>query len=280
MIVWDVINEAGLFKLKGHKGPITSLSFDNKRNVLISSSKDTFIKFWDLKIQHCFKTMTDHIMEVWDFVLVKDYLISATSDAELRVFKCTYDPVQDHPDLEPGLKKLKIQDDEEGDDDDNAGLKIERVGSLLRQGQDKCSHLISDDQGQAIACHGSDNTIELFEVCTEEEVKKRLSKKAKKERRKNGSGTPVLPEATIQEEFRRSKVIKCSGKVRQMELTIRHDSLNILVGTANNIIETFNVDFKDKNSEAVKVKKFDLQGHRSDVRSFISLMMCLGNISI
>merc|ERR1711860_88239 len=142
VIVWDVINEAGLFKLKGHKGPITSLSFDNKRNVLISSSKDTFIKFWDLKIQHCFKTMTDHIMEVWDFVLVKDYLISATSDAELRVFKCTYDPVQD-PDLEPGLKKLKIQDEEHEDDDDNAGLRIERVGSLLRQGQDKCSHLIS-----------------------------------------------------------------------------------------------------------------------------------------
>ena len=282
VIVWDVINEAGLYKLKGHKGPITSLSFDNMRNVLISSSKDTFIKFWDLKIQHCFKTMTDHIMEVWDFVLVKDYLISATSDAELRVFKCTYDP-QDNSELEPGLKKLKIQGTEnvEEDDDANAGLKIERVGSLLRQGQDKCQHLISDVEGQAIACHGSDNTIELFEVCTEEEVKKRLSKKAKKERRKNGTGATVLPEATIQEEFRRSKVIKCSGKVRQMELSVRHDSLNILVGTANNIIETFNLDFKDKNSEAEKVKKFDLQGHRSDVRSltFSSCSTAIASVS-
>ena len=51
VIVWDVINEAGLYKLKGHKGPITSLAFDNERNVLITSAKDTFIKFWDLKIQ-------------------------------------------------------------------------------------------------------------------------------------------------------------------------------------------------------------------------------------
>ncbi len=90
IIVWDVINECGLYRLRGHKGPVTSLAFDTARNVLISSAKDTFIKFWDLSVQHCFKTMTDHIMEVWDFVLVKNYLISGTSDSELRVFKLTY----------------------------------------------------------------------------------------------------------------------------------------------------------------------------------------------
>ena len=90
VIVWDVINECGLFRLKGHKGPLTSLAFDQEHNVLISGSKDTFIKFWDLNVQHCFKTMTEHIMEVWDFILVKNYLISGTSDSELRVFKLTY----------------------------------------------------------------------------------------------------------------------------------------------------------------------------------------------
>ena len=35
--------------------------------------------------------MTDHIVEVWDLIIVKDYLISGTSDSELRVFKLTYD---------------------------------------------------------------------------------------------------------------------------------------------------------------------------------------------
>lgn len=91
LIVWDVVNECGLFRLKGHKGPISALAFDDDRNVLVSSSKDTMIKFWDLQVQHCFKTMTDHILEVWDFILLKDYLISGTSDSELRVFKLTYD---------------------------------------------------------------------------------------------------------------------------------------------------------------------------------------------
>ena len=79
------------FFYKGHKGPVTALIFDVNRNVLVSSSKDTFVKFWDLSVQHCFKTMTDHIVEVWDLIIVKDYLISGTSDSELRVFKLTYD---------------------------------------------------------------------------------------------------------------------------------------------------------------------------------------------
>ena len=94
-LVSDVYNaekiQQNLFFYEGHKGPVTALIFDVNRNVLVSSSKDTFVKFWDLSVQHCFKTMTDHIVEVWDLIIVKDYLISGTSDSELRVFKLTYD---------------------------------------------------------------------------------------------------------------------------------------------------------------------------------------------
>ena len=163
-------------------------------------------------------------------------------------------------------------------------LKTERVGALLRQGQDKLAHLISDSQSKILACHGSDNTIELFQVCTEEEVKKRLSKKAKKERRKNNPevGELVLPQPTIQEEFRRLKVIKCSGKVRNVQASTYNESLSILVGTANNIIETFELDLTDaKNSEVKKVKSFDLQGHRSDVRAltFSSCSTAIASVS-
>ena len=55
VIVWDVVNECGLFRLKGHKGPITRVRFLKDKNVLVSSGKDTLVKFWDLDIQHCFK---------------------------------------------------------------------------------------------------------------------------------------------------------------------------------------------------------------------------------
>ena len=69
-----------LFRLKGHKGPVTSLAFlsDPREHVLVSSSKDTLVKFWDLRVQHCFKTLTGHVGEVWDFALIKNdsYLVT------------------------------------------------------------------------------------------------------------------------------------------------------------------------------------------------------------
>ena len=50
------------------------------------------------------------------------------------------------------------------------------------------AHITIDEEKRIFACHGSDNIIELFLVCSDDEVKKRLQKRAKKERRKNGTG--------------------------------------------------------------------------------------------
>lgn len=56
--------EVGVCRLSGHKGPITDLAFMTQHPVLISASKDTFVKFWDLETQHCFKTLVGHRTEV------------------------------------------------------------------------------------------------------------------------------------------------------------------------------------------------------------------------
>lgn len=36
IVIWDLVGECGLFRLKGHKSPITSVLFLKKRNILIS----------------------------------------------------------------------------------------------------------------------------------------------------------------------------------------------------------------------------------------------------
>ena len=56
------------------------------------SSKDTFVKFWDLDTQHCFKTLVDHRSEVCDFVVIKDdtRLVTGSADSELRVWDIDY----------------------------------------------------------------------------------------------------------------------------------------------------------------------------------------------
>ncbi|OCF31605.1 U3 small nucleolar RNA-associated protein 12 [Kwoniella heveanensis BCC8398] len=62
IVVWDRVGEVGLFRLKGHRGPITGLSFIPHPNgghpgYLVSSSKDTYLKLWDLGTQHCVQTV-------------------------------------------------------------------------------------------------------------------------------------------------------------------------------------------------------------------------------
>jgi hypothetical protein len=82
--------------------------------------------------------------------------VTGSSDAELRIWKLIFRDLDNEGSsagIEPNLKKLKILDDdskEEDDEDDfDAGhLKIERLGSVLRQSQDRVSHILIDTSGR------------------------------------------------------------------------------------------------------------------------------------
>lgn len=108
--------ETGICRLSGHKGVITKLMFMKEHDIIISASKDTFVKFWDLDTEHNFKTLVGHksevsylimflfvsyipdgpidsmLIQVWSFVLINDdrYLITGCNDIELRVWKITF----------------------------------------------------------------------------------------------------------------------------------------------------------------------------------------------
>lgn len=117
MIVWDTVAEVGMCRLVGHRGPITQLAFMTQQNVLISGSKDTFVKFWDLDTHHCFKTLAGHRTEVWGLTLVKDdqYLVTGCEDAELRVWKLV-NKDESKSTVENIAKMLELSTLNEGDD--------------------------------------------------------------------------------------------------------------------------------------------------------------------
>ena len=53
------------------QGQVTGVMFlESQPGVVLSCSKDTFVKVWDLSTQHCFKTMTGHLGEVGDTVII------------------------------------------------------------------------------------------------------------------------------------------------------------------------------------------------------------------
>ena len=96
-------------------------------------------------------------------------------------------------------------------------------------------------------------------------------------------GETELPSPTIQEEFRRLKMIKGSGKIRQLEVNVSSKNQAVInFSTANNIIEEFKFDLTDaKNSEPIKTRTFDIQGHRSDARclTFSSCNTAIASVS-
>lgn len=54
----------------------------------ISSSKDTFVKFWDLDTQHCFRTLLTHKTEVYGLQMNTEEtrLYTGSADNEIRVY--------------------------------------------------------------------------------------------------------------------------------------------------------------------------------------------------
>lgn len=69
VVLWDVVAESGLYRLLGHKGGITDMSFVKIDaaflDMLITSSLDGLVKVWDLKGQCCIQTIPIHRGEVW-----------------------------------------------------------------------------------------------------------------------------------------------------------------------------------------------------------------------
>lgn len=69
VVLWDIVAETGLFRLLGHKGGVTDISFvvldSGALDVLVTSSLDGLVKVWDLEGQCCIQTIPTHRGEVW-----------------------------------------------------------------------------------------------------------------------------------------------------------------------------------------------------------------------
>lgn len=81
IITYDLVADQAQFKLMGHKDAISglaifSMQLKNQKQptkVLISSSKDGFIKMWDLSIHFCIHTYSDPVLsKINDFALLPD----------------------------------------------------------------------------------------------------------------------------------------------------------------------------------------------------------------
>ncbi|XP_046902747.1 WD repeat-containing protein 3 [Hypomesus transpacificus] len=283
VIVWDVINECGLYRLKGHKDAITQALFLQDRNLLVTSSKDSFVKWWDLDTQHCFKTMVGHRSEVWGMVLLNQQsrLLTGSADSELRAWDITYlDEGKETG--EPKEKKGKSLLNDDGDEEEGPDEELEerilscqKAGSLLREARDRVVSMTTDAKAKIVACHGTDQVLEVFTVLPEEEVQRRMAKKLKKAKKKaqaqhsvETEAPDVVVEKTLGDEILRLTTIKASSKIRWMDCVLcAGGELRLVLLLQNNTVEAYSLQTGVKSPAPAKTARLTLGGHRTDART-------------
>lgn len=101
--------------LRGHRDQVTALQFittsDNlpststasASGLLLSASKDTFLKLWDLSTQHCVQTIVAHRSEIWtmDVDSEQNLVFTGSGEGELKAWKL------DHEAFAEGLKETE-----------------------------------------------------------------------------------------------------------------------------------------------------------------------------
>ena len=303
IIVWDLVAEVGLFKLRGHKDQITGLHYvhirEHKSTVdgdtngnteddekyagfLISTSKDALIKLWDIGTQHCIETHVAQTNgECWSMGVSPDQagVITAGNEGELKVWSID-------------LINLSEAANEVSEGSSKTFLK-ER-GVLYRQGKDRTVGVSFHPRDNYIAVHGSEKAVELWRIRSESEVQKSLARKRKRRKEKamaaanqDNKGkdelidaekdTEALSSATITDLIVPYVIVRTAGKVRSISWAGRRSdkSLQLLAGTTNNQLELYSVTTKQKERPARSDEppdysrpfSVDMPAHRTDVRS-------------
>ncbi|KAF2403874.1 WD40 repeat-like protein [Trichodelitschia bisporula] len=292
IIVWDLVAEVGLFKLRGHKDQIVGLHWivpkteameggsahnTDSEAFILSASKDALLKVWDVTSQHCIDT---HISpgtlgDCCALGVSPDMsgCITAGSGGELIVWSIDLDG------LAASGKSFA---------ESTTRRYLVNRGATHRQINEKTTGITFHPKADYFAIHGSTKAVEVFKIRSEEEVRKSLSRKRKRRREKAAAtGVEDVPmgrdsddenaSPPILEFFAPFTIVRTGGKVRSVDWvdSRSHKSLQILVGCTNNLLEVYDVSTRDKAKrsktdelpEYSRTFSVDLPGHRTDVRS-------------
>ena len=165
--MWDVAAEAGLYRLRGHRDMVTDVAFVERGGRLLSASKDSHVRVWELATQHCCQTLVGHRCEVWalDVDPAERRCVTGAADAQLRVFA--------------------LVDDEAGALPAEAGgALLQPMGALSRPGSERCAALRFSPRGGILAVAPAGRLVELWDVHSPEEARRRMRRRKKRKRDK------------------------------------------------------------------------------------------------
>jgi WD40 repeat protein len=191
IIIWDLISFQGIIRFTGeHKDAITALSFLSlpSKKLLISVSKDTLLKIWDLETKHCIQTIVGHRNEIWSLSFLIPFSVSqeetteedlsririftGSSDELIRVyrFNSTHKKEEENGSEERKAKKARIDPSQQSlsgeasSEEKDENQLIRYYGSLERStGVDRCSSLSLNSKQNILAGQSAGKSIDVSE---------------------------------------------------------------------------------------------------------------------
>lgn len=247
---------------------------------LVSSSKDKFLRVWDLETQHCMQIVSGHHTEVWsvDADPEERYVVTGSADPELRFYAVKQDLSHGSSVSDSNANEIKTNEDHSTE---NKWEFLKPFGEIQRQAKERVSRVRYNVSGNLLACQMAGKTIEIFKVLDEagakQKAKRRLRRKEKKtskvaDENANGEASAKIEQAdavssiTVPDVFKLLQVIRAGRKISSFSFCPMpsKESLGTLaLSLNNNSLEFYSL----KSSENEKTVAIEHQGHRSDVRS-------------
>lgn len=250
IIIWDLVGEVGLYKLRSHKDAITGLWLQDD-SWLVSTSKDGFIKVWDLKTQQCVETHIAHTGECWALGVHDDFVITTGADSQVKVWQ------------------LKLEND--------AGSKVSEKGAFDKESKQRGSSVdfvTTADGSTFFFIQNADKTIEVFRIRKEDEIAKATRKREKRLKEKGLSDEEIkenIENSYVSMIIHRFQTLRSNFKIKAATWAqVTSSKLDIIATTSNNTIDYYSIPYQKKDPKLpapIKQHSIELQGHRTDVRA-------------
>lgn len=203
IIHWDLIAEQGLCRLRGHRDEVTDCAFlirpaaagapherdlTGRQSLLITSSKDTMLKVWDLRTRRCLQTIVGIRSEVWGMCVVRSSpdgfpedqrVVAAAADNQLRIWTVggAGESVGDNSTLSSTVAKSDVS----GESDE---IILTSMGSITRQTQERSSQVRCTADGLHVAVQCAGKSVEVYRRRSQHEVRKHVMRRLRRHREK------------------------------------------------------------------------------------------------
>eukprot|EP01038_Epipyxis_sp_PR26KG_P009374 gene9374-12630_t len=294
IIIWDLVSFTGICKLRGHKDSVTGLCFVQRngftqQNLLVSVSKDTLMKVWDIDTRYCLQTIVGHRCEIWSLAVVQTSI--TVDDGEVQVVTKIYTGSADE-----FIRGYIVSNNKSDNINVNdSEVILEYFGSIVRQtgGNDPCMSLTVNSNKNLLAAQSNGKTIEIYRFRLPTEVKKKIKRRLKRLQDKSNplmivdeeniknedenndlnsfdktmSDTALtdadssaesfqgnsLKSATLFDELELLHTIRCMSKVRGFDFCplINQDGHHVksLVSLMNNTLEVYQIPLTKNNTD-------------------------------